>query len=244
MRQVYKTGSLLHAKALTSADEPGTFEAIVSVFGNEDADGEAVAPGAFTETLQGPPAPITFSHQWGEVPIGKTLEAEQLDRAALQRLVPDLPDDVEGGLYAKAKLHVDGDFAIERAKAVYRNLIENSLREFSWGGAVREERVVNRDNQRPLIVLEKVDLVEWGPCLKGANSRTALLAAKSLQDLTDGDELAAALLAAAGVLKAGTQAERRTGAQDPPRGGLTADQLLMVAGCPTTDSPQKEGTNA
>jgi HK97 family phage prohead protease len=217
MRDVQKTSPLLHVKALGGDDAPGTFEAIVSVFGNEDSDGEAVPLGAFTDTLKGPPPPITYSHQWMELPIGKTLEAEELDRAALSRLLPDgVPDDVQGGLYAKAKLHVDGEFAIDRAKAAYRNLLEGSLREFSWSGRATEVRIEERDGKNPLVWLEKIDMYEWGPCLRGANPATGLIGVKEARAL---------------LLPAPVEPVKPTRPAPPKRGGdNSGGRYLAIAG--------------
>lgn len=223
MRDVDKTSPLLHFKALEGGEPPGTFEAIISVFGNEDSDGEAVAPGAFKDTLSGNPPPITYSHQWREVPIGKTVDAAELDRAQLAKFLPGgVPDDVSGALYAKGKLHVDGEFAIEQAKAVYRNLLEGSLREFSWSGRAPEIKIEQReDGQRPLVWLEKIDLTEWGPCLKGANPLTSLVAVKSI---------AAALAVDLDGFRCEPAATEPT--SDAPSGGNAGLALLIAADCP------------
>ena len=245
MRDVRKTGPLLHCKALGGDDPPGTFEAIVSSFGNEDSDGEAVPLGAFTDTLKSGLPPITYSHQWilGDLPIGKTVDAEELDRAALLRLVPDgVPDNVTGGLYAKGKLHVDGEFAIDRAKAAYRNLLEGSLREFSFGGKVDpgDVRVEKRANRRPLVWLERIaEWVEWGPCMKGANGSTHLLGVKSTDQLRA--ELGLPTLDDVAALKASVDRlyDRLNPTSDAPGGGNTWDPLLVVAGCPIPDSKEQ-----
>ena len=54
-----------------------------------------------------------------------------------------------------------------------------ALDEFSWGGRVTRETVEKRDNALPIWHIEQVDQTEWGPCLKGANPATALIAAKT-----------------------------------------------------------------
>src|SRR5690348_14764360 len=57
---------------IKSADsEAGTFEALVSAFGNVDLVGDRVQPGAFTKTLEnfrskGQPIPVVLSHQWDD----------------------------------------------------------------------------------------------------------------------------------------------------------------------------------
>jgi hypothetical protein len=244
LRQVQKTSPVLHAKALTSADQPGTFEAIFAVFGNEDRDGDILELGAFTDTLANALPPVVWSHDWLTPPVGVTLEAAELDRQALERLAgTGIPDGVTGGAYAKARLLVDVENGedVPLARHVHAALKaaggdgRMALREFSWGGRVLSETVEHREDQPSVWRLNTVELAEWGPCLKGANPATELLAAKALTDagvLTQ-DQIRHAL----GLHD--TKAERRdSDAKDPPRGGDTGHRLLIAAGCPLTDPPQ------
>lgn len=77
-------------------DQPlGTFEAIVSVTGNVDLDGEVIVPGAFTESLARRLPKGVWSHIWHET-VGKTLMAEEL-KPGDSRL-PDNFDSEWGGL--------------------------------------------------------------------------------------------------------------------------------------------------
>jgi HK97 family phage prohead protease len=165
MRDLYKASPLTRVKALTDADQPGTFEALVSLFGNVDLDGDIVMPGAFTKTLSGGPKPLVFSHQWQEVPIGQTLEAYE---------TPD-------GLYVKGRLFVGADEDHARAREVYAAMRGGALTEFSWGGKVTSETFVAGEDGAPdRYELNEIDLVEYGPCLKGSNPSTRLLAVKSM----------------------------------------------------------------
>lgn len=163
MRQVFKTSPVARVKALTDSDDPGTFEALVSVFGNTDLDGDVVARGAFTKTLADGPKPIVWSHDWLLPPIGETIEASETDE----------------GLYVKARLFIAPEEDHATARQVYTAMRAGALKEFSWGGRVTEE--TRRENQDGTItwILNEIDLVEYGPCLKGANPATQLIGVKS-----------------------------------------------------------------
>jgi hypothetical protein len=215
MRSVHKTAPVLHAKALEgAADAPGTFEAVWAVFGNEDSDGDVVEPGAFLKSWERKLPKVVWSHSWLEVPIGVTLEVDELSGEQLKRLVPKLPANVTGGAWAKARLAVDVEAGEHnpRAQEVYTALKmvggdgRPALDEFSWGGRVTEETVEKREGAFPLWHLEAINQTEWGPCVKGANPETALIAAKAdfnleravrlangelVEGSTDGDDLAA-----------------------------------------------------
>lgn len=245
MRPIHKVSPVLHAKALASADQPGTFEAIFAVFGNEDHDGDILELGSFTETLSKSLPPVVWSHDWLTPPVGVTLEAAELDRAALERLVPDgIPDGITGGAYAKARLLVDVEQGEDVPLARHINAAlkaaggdgRTALREFSWGGQVVKESRETRDNQPTVYHLDIVELAEWGPCLKGANPATELLAAKALSDagVLSPDEARRAL----GLHDREEKADRRDrGETNPPSGGDTGHRLLIAAGCPINDPP-------
>jgi HK97 family phage prohead protease len=219
VRTVQKTSSVTHAKALTDSDVPGAFEALVSVFGTVDTDGDIVAPGAFTKTLAEGPKPIVWSHDWMLPPIGETLEASE----------------TADGLLVKGRLFVaDGeDHAV--ARQVYAGMKAGALREFSWGGRVTEETRREEDSGRVVWVLNEIDLVEYGPCLKGANPDTQLVAikaadAKNVLDMDDLARLRVVLGLHAETSTADTLAALRLVNQtSPPRGGATPEQRLGIA---------------
>jgi HK97 family phage prohead protease len=163
-RDLFKSRPVARVKAITDADEPGTFEAVVSVFGNVDSDGEVVMPGAFTKTLAAGLKPIVFSHDWMSVPIGQTLEAKETSE----------------GLVVKGRLFVAPDEDHARAREVYAAMRAGALTEFSFGGKVTVETRREDDAGVVTYELNEIDLVEYGPCLKGANPATRLLAVKSM----------------------------------------------------------------
>jgi Escherichia/Staphylococcus phage prohead protease len=191
-RAVQKRMPVLHAKALGGGDEPGSFEAIVSVFGVADYERDVTEPGSFAESIASAFSPIVWSHDYMTPPIGVTVEMAELDLAQLKTLVPDgVPEGATGGLYGKGRLLVNADDGedVPLARHVWSAFKSNggdgrpALREFSWRGAVMLETIESFDDGRlPVYHLDKIDLVEWGPCLKGCNPETTLLAAKSMID--------------------------------------------------------------
>lgn len=162
-------------KAIEDDDQVGTFEAIVSVFGNIDSYGDMVVKGAFADFLTGCKTsgypPVVWTHQWGTVPIGVTLEMAETDE----------------GLYAKGRLFIDGDSGEDHeiARQVYTAMRaqdpfgQSALREFSFGYDLIEYTSKQTEDDGYYWELEKLDVIEYGPCLKGANDQTRLVGVKS-----------------------------------------------------------------
>lgn len=163
-----KTAAVTHFKALDDeegGEAEGTFEAIVSVFGNVDYAGDRVVKGAFAKSLatwsaSGDPVPVIWSHQWQdpEMHIGGVLEAEERDE----------------GLWVKAQLDVADDPV---AAKVWRLLSKRRVREFSFAYDVLDEKQQNGANE-----LLQLDVIEVGPTLKGMNPDTLLIEAKARRD--------------------------------------------------------------
>jgi hypothetical protein len=160
-------------------------------------------------------------------------------------LAPTSRPTITGGAYAKARLLVNTEAGEDVPLARHINTAlkaaggdgRTALREFSWGGQVVEETIVKREDQPTVWRLDVVELSEWGPCLKGANPATEMLAAKALTDagLLTADEARRAL-----GLHEHHKADRRDrDEQDPPRGGETqiAEQLLKTLGIPIHQPP-------
>ena len=158
--------------------EDGTFEAVVSVFGNVDRQNDRIKAGAFEGSLaewkaSGDPIPIVWSHQWDNLDahIGAVVEAKELLPGD-----PALPAELGnlGGLWAK--------FTIDPDSKVKQLLEERRIREFSFAYEVfEEERASDGVNE-----LLDLGIIEIGPTLKGANPDTRLLSATL--GLVDPDE--------------------------------------------------------
>lgn len=146
-------------------EDNGKFEALVSVFGNVDKQGDRVVKGAFDKTLaewkaNGAPIPIIWSHNWGD------------PNAHIGSADPNDVVETDQGLKVSGKIDLDNPFAAQ----VYRLLKERRVKEFSFGYEVRKEKKSTKDGANELLDL---GLIEVGPTLKGANSSTELLAVKN-----------------------------------------------------------------
>jgi HK97 family phage prohead protease len=160
-----------------SVDEPaGIIERVVSVFGNVDYGGDAVQVGAFSDSIErwkasGDPIPVVFSHDWSNLDahLGVVDDIKELPPGD-----PLLPDEIRdnGGLWVREKY----DLHIPAAARAFELQQRRSLKESSFAyNTISERKTKNGVNE--LLVL---DLIEVGPCLKGMNPATQLLAAKSV----------------------------------------------------------------
>jgi uncharacterized protein len=145
----------------------GEFEALVSVFGNVDFQGDRVLPGAFTKSLKrweeaGDPIPIVYSHahQDPNALLGGVLEAEERD----------------SGLWVRGQL----DMELPSAAAVYRHMKGRRLTKFSFAYDVLDSRPSKSDEG--VTELAELHVLEIGPTIIPANEDTELLAVKNLAD--------------------------------------------------------------
>lgn len=170
-RKAFPIGEL---KAVNGSDEPGTFEAIVAVFGNVDRGKDRVERGAFKRSLaeRGMP-PVVWSHNWDIPPIGVVTEAVENNE----------------GLRIKGRLFVGEGEDHPVARQVYTAMKSSGgdgkspLREFSFGYEVRDSEVKTEDGEE-IRVLKDVDLFEVGPTLMGMNPATRLVGIKSEDPIT------------------------------------------------------------
>lgn len=143
------------------ADEgQGVFEAVVAVFNNVDRAGDKIIPGAFAGSLQRwqekeRPIPVIFSHEWDNLDahIGEVTEAKE----------------IEQGLYVKAQLDMEEEFA----RRVWKKMMRGTLAEFSFAYDTLKAEQVNGVNE-----LRELELLEVGPTLVGMNPETQLLDVK------------------------------------------------------------------
>ena len=147
-------------------DEAGGFEALVSVFGNVDYQGDRVMEGAFTNSIDnwkasGSPIPVIWSHQWGD------------PNAHIGSVDPSHIEEIPGkGLKVAGTLDLDDAFAAK----VYRLLKTRRVKEFSFAYDVVKEKKNPDDGANELLEL---NIIEVGPTLKGANPSTELLGVKA-----------------------------------------------------------------
>lgn len=147
--------------------DDGTFEAIVSVFGNVDTYGDRVMQGAFTDTLaeweaKDAPIPVLWSHmsQDPDYHIGYVEAAEERPE----------------GLWVRARLDTDAP----KAAQVYRLLKGKRVTQFSFAYDVIDGAPV-KEGAEDVYELRKLKLYEVGPTLIGVNQETELLAVKAMR---------------------------------------------------------------
>lgn len=146
-----------------NADAPyGSFTALVSVFNNTDLVNDRIIPGAFADSLasfeaSGKTLPIVWSHDWSNADsfIGKTLSAVE----------------TEDGLLVNAAF-----FNTPKAQHIRELLTEKVVSEFSFAYDVIDQQTA-KDGVNELL---KLNILEAGPTLKGANPSTQLVSAKKL----------------------------------------------------------------
>jgi len=146
-----------------NADAPyGSFTAQVSVFNNTDLVGDRIIPGAFADSLKsyeasGKVLPIVWSHDWSNADsfIGKTLSAVETADGLL----------VNGAFFNTPK-----------AQHIRELLTQKVVSEFSFAYDVIDQQTA-KDGVNELL---KLNILEAGPTLKGANPDTQLVSAKTL----------------------------------------------------------------
>jgi hypothetical protein len=158
----HKSFRLASFKALDEAQ--GIFEAIVAAFNNVDRGGDRILPGAFKNSLaeweqKGRPIPVIFAHEWDNLDahIGQVLQAKE----------------VEEGLYVRGQLEMDEPFAAR----VWKKMKSGLLAEFSFAYDVVKSGWIT-ENERTVLELKELNLLEVGPCLVGMNPDTQLLGVK------------------------------------------------------------------
>lgn len=144
----------LQVKELT---EDGTFEGYGSIFGNVDAYGEKVVPGAFVESLakhrrEGTNVLMLWQHD-PDNPIG---------------VWEDLAEDAKG-LYGKGRLILE----IQKAREVRALMLQKAI-----GGLSIGYREIDTEPDGNVRLLKKLELYEISPVAFPANRRARIEAVK------------------------------------------------------------------
>jgi HK97 family phage prohead protease len=187
-------------KDISSADAPGTIEAIVSVFNYKDFANEIVMPGAFTNSLMRKLPRMVWGHDW-LTPVGKTLEAIEMMPGD-----PRLPQELSGygGLYVKGQFNLN----TTRGKDAYEDMKFGAVDEFSIGYKIVNAHRVTQEGEdaeldpfdllfgfgfggKSTLYLDELDLIEWSPVLAGMNDRTVMVGVKQDGPIIDLVEQAA-----------------------------------------------------
>jgi uncharacterized protein len=157
----------------TAADDSslsaGQFTALASVFGNVDAVGDVVMPGAFTDDLKawkssGDPIPLLWGHQMQDpdMNLGEVLEASETD----------------AGLQIKAVLDIENN---PKAAQVYRLIKGKRVRKMSFAYDVEDGAPAERDGAS-VYELRKLKLHEVSVVQVPANPAASIQAVKAAAD--------------------------------------------------------------
>jgi HK97 family phage prohead protease len=209
----------MHTKAMpatfetkTSSDgSKGIVTAFVSVYDNVDLDGDVTAPGAFDNDVKaaqeaGDPIPWVFSHKSSDLDhwIG-TVDPHKIETDA-EFTTAD--GETRRGLKVEAVMPIKDD---PDARKAFGLLQTRALKQFSFAYEIvraSEPAEKARKSQEHRQTLEELKLFECGPCLRGANPMTNLVAAKDI---------------ASAAVKAVEQAKH-------PQSGKQYDEVGMPAG--------------
>ena len=157
------------AATIKQAGEDGSFEATIATLNVLDRDRDIVMPGAFGDA----PAAVIPAHDQGHVPLGKARVEERGESA------------VATGLF-NLKIEAARDWH-EALKFDLAN--PPSVQEWSWGFVPVEFSFEERDGEQ-VRLLQKVDLREISPVLRGASIGTGTLSAKEQDGKKDPPKLA------------------------------------------------------
>ncbi len=150
---------------LKKLDDDGTGLAQIATLSAIDHDGDTYAKGAFGKQ----DVIILAGHSWAGVPLGKGKVFEEGDHA-----------------FAKFKLNLESSAGKEWHSALKFDMEDgNPLTEWSYGFKVLESAEEVRDG-KAVRVLEKLDVFEVSPVVKGAGVGTHTVAVKGRSEfLTD-----------------------------------------------------------
>ena len=152
------------------ADAP--LRALVSAYGVLDSQGEVVDKGAFSASLaeRGESRPVIWSHDlWGvHALIGRTVSFEDTDEGLVALWRP---------------------LDTEAARAVVELLDNGAVTDYSFSAGVRDSRMVDNEGEDggQTRHLTDLDLIEVGPCLRGANPEARHLGRADVEPADGGE---------------------------------------------------------
>lgn len=175
---LYKTFSGA-PEILKADDAKGIVEAIVSVTGNKDLQGDIIDPGAWQAAIDTGVMPrITADHAWRvQSNLGRTLAAEEWMPGD-----PRLPDSLKekgyGGLWVKGQFNLDKQLARE----TYSDLKGGFVNEFSVGFDVATDEKGKKCEQSGddgYHIKSIAPWYEWSVVFMGANPETRPISLKA-----------------------------------------------------------------
>ena len=164
---------------LKKDDAKGVVEAIVSVTGNKDLQGDIIDPGAWKAALDVGTMPrITADHRWNvQSNLGKTLEAEEW-LPGDKRLPEAILSKGYGGLWVKGQFNLEKQLARE----VYSDLTGGFVNEFSVGFDIARDEKGEKcecSEDDGFHIKSISPWYEWSVVFMGANPETVPLGFKA-----------------------------------------------------------------
>jgi HK97 family phage prohead protease len=156
----------------------GIVDAIVSVFGIVDMDGDVIENGAFTRTIaeRGPAGAnkirVLNQHMWTEI-VGKPLVLAEHTRDQLPPELTARYPDATGGLFTRTQFNMEK----EASRDVFSDLKGGFQNEWSIGFDTLNSESDTVDEQ-PIRRLQELRLWEYSPVTWGANQATLTTAVK------------------------------------------------------------------
>lgn len=170
---------------LIQYDGDGIIEGFPAIFGNVDADGDVIVPGAFARTIKGAgrKAILGLDHEHG---LGTTLELAEVTRNDLPREIIAAAPDATGGLWARGQVMLTPE-NIVHLETMGRMTDAGNPPGMSFTYATIAERKAKSRFGREVNELVELQLDEWGPDLrkKPRNAAARLTRAKA----DDGDAI-------------------------------------------------------
>lgn len=145
-------------------DGEGAFEAVIATLNVVDSDGDIIVPGAF----QNATVSVLPAHDSRSVPLGKAKMEDRDDKAiAVGQYNLDIP--------AAKDWHNALKFDLTNGK---------SIQEWSFAFRIVESSMETREGE-DIRILEKLDVMEVSPVLRGAGVDTGTLSAKQKHRFAD-----------------------------------------------------------
>lgn len=149
-------------------DDKGSFEAVIATLNVVDSDGDIIVPGAF----QNATVSVLPAHDSRHIPLGKAVMEDRGNKAV-----------------AVGQFNLDVGAAKDWHSALKFDLANGkSIQEWSFAFRIVESSMETRDGE-DIRILEKLDVMEVSPVLRGAGVDTGTLSAKNKKRFADQLEL-------------------------------------------------------
>ena len=185
----------------------GEIEAVFSVFGVRDHDGDVIMPKAIKDQSK---VAIAWGHDWSKT-VGKGQVFVDNQKATL-----------------KGKFFLDTQAGNEAYKTV-RNMGQDQ--EWSWGFIAQEMNDADPDsyNGRKTREITKVDIFEVSPVLRGANPLTETVAIKQANNKTFADQCDEVLDAVESLVERAESLADLRAKEGRKIGEMSKESLILVA---------------